>query len=216
MFQKLPTRWIAVLSLFFAVMTWNACSKDYSLEPHKSSIGDLFPDDSTDNPGDSTNDDEPGDSTGNGPIGDTTVTTAADVEFLKKASIINHAAIANATLAKDRGTAQAVRDLGSAQETRFKAAQGDLEKAAAALSATVPDKTDATHQAATNGFLELDGKTFDVSYLDYQMSELQKAIDLYRAQIDNGRDATVKAYAEKYLPYLQEFLQTASIVRATM
>lgn len=214
---QLPTRLIAVLSLLFAVIAWNACSKDYSFEKNNTSIiDDLIPDDSTNN-----NDD---DSTGDGDDndddtavnGDNDVTTAFDIEFMKKATVINRAQITNSALVLERGNAQATRDFAQAIFTRFSAAQQELDKLGASLNVSLPGTTDAAHQSITNALVNLEGRTFDITYIDYQLKELQTAIDLYRAQITDGKNAQVKAYAEKYLPYLVEFQQTASNIRQTL
>jgi putative membrane protein len=210
---------MAVLFFVFAAISWNACSKDYSLEEGKRSvIDDIIPDDdSTGNNDDDTtgNDDDNDDDTAvNG--GNDDAATQADLEFLKQASYINHAQFTNANLAMERGTVQAVRDFGQALKIRFDQAQNDIEALAKTMDVSVPGQTDAAHQAATTSFLDMEGRTFDVGFTDYQMAELQRAIDLYRAQIANGKDPRIKAYAEKYLPYLQEFMLTASNIRATL
>lgn len=218
MILQIPTRWIAVLCLLFTAFTWNACSKDHSFEKNNSNIiGDFIPgDDSTDNnDDDSTGDgDGGGDTTDNGGNGDTT--TISDIEFMKKATIINRAQITNSTLAQERGNAQATRDFAQAVFTRFNAAQQELDKLGVSLNVTLPGTTDAAHQTMTNSLKNLEGRTFDVSYIDYQLLELQTAIDLYRAQIANGKNQQVIAYAQKYLPYLVEFQQTASNIRQTL
>lgn len=218
MHQQIPTRWIAVLFLLAATVTWNACSKDYSFEKNNSSvINDLLPGD------DSTNNDDD-DSTGNGPVnGDTTdnggnddTTTLSDVDFMKHATYINRAQVTNGKLAIERGSTAAVRDFGQALQTRFGAAQGDMDALAVTMSVTIPGQTDATHQTATNTFLDMEGRTFDIGFIDYQMLELQRAIDLYLDEINKGTDQRVKEYAKKYLPYLQGFLQTASTIRQSL
>jgi putative membrane protein len=220
MMLKIPTRWIAVLSLLFAAFTWNACSKDHSFEKNNRPIfGDHLPgDDSTDNnDGDSTGGGGGGngDTTGNGGNGGDT-TTISDIEFMKKATIISRAQITNSALAQERGTAQATRDFAQAVFTRFSAAQQELDKLGVSLSVALPGTTDASHQAMTNSLKNLEGRTFDVTYIDYQLLELQTAIDLYRAEIADGKNSQVKAYAQKYLPYLVEFQQTASNIRQTL
>jgi putative membrane protein len=222
MLLQLPTRWIAVLFFLFAATTWIACNKEYSLENNKQTIDDIIPpdDDSTDNGNDDdstgNDDDDDGgdDTTDNGDDDDSPA--VSDLDFLKTATYINHSQVTNATLAIDRGTAQAVRDYGQALQTRFKAAHSDMQTLADQLQATIPDQTDETHQAVTDGFLDMEGKTFDIAYIDYQLSELQKAIDMYRGVISNTTNAGVKAYAQKYLPYLEGFLSTASAIRQTL
>lgn len=218
MFLQLPTRWIAVLLLLSAFITFNACSKEYSFEHNNPSFIDgLLPEDSTNNNDDTTgNGPVNGDTTNTGGNNDTSTTTVTDVEFLKKATIINRAQINNAKLAVERGNLQSVSDFGQAVMTRFTDAQGDIDDLGAILEVAIPPATDAAHQAVTTSFLDMEGRTFDAGYTDYQLSELQRAIDLYLAQINNGTDNRVKAYARKYLPYLQEFLQTASSIRQNL
>jgi len=218
MHLKLPTRWIAVLFFLSAILTFTACSKDHSFEKNNATVDEIPPhDDSTSNgDGDTTgNDDDDGDdSTSNGDDDD--ATTVADTEFMKQATYINRAQLTNGSLATERGTAQAVRDFGNALQLRFGAAQKDLDQKGVALNSDLPTQTDAAHQAVTNTLLDMEGRTFDISYIDYQLQELDKAVDLYVEQINNGKDPGLKAYAEKYLPYLREFLQTASNIRQTL
>lgn len=224
MFLILPTRLMAFLFFLFAATTWISCSKEYSLEKNNGSvIGDIIPDkDSTDN-GNDNDDDTTGNGGGNNggedtanPGGNDDDPTLSDIDFITKATYINHSQVTNSTLAVDRGTIQAVRDYGQALQTRFKAAHSDMEILAAQLPAPVPDQTDLAHQNATDGFLDMEGKTFDIAYIDYQLSELQKAIDMYRSTINNTGDQRVKAYAQKYLPYLEQFLLTASSIRQSL
>lgn len=218
MILQIPTRWIAVLSLLFTAFTWNACSKDHSFEKNNSSIiGDWNPnDDSTDNnDDDSTDDGGGGDTTDNGGNGGDT-TTISDIEFMKKATIVNRAQITNSALALERGNVQATRDFAQAIFTRFSAAQQELDKLGVSLNVALPGTTDAAHQTMTNSLVNLEGRTFDVSYIDYQLLELQTAVDFYRAQIADGKNQQVIAYAQKYLPYLVEFQQTASSIRQSL
>jgi putative membrane protein len=217
---QIPTRWIAVLSLLFTAFAWNACSKEYSFEKNNSSIiGDLIPDDdSTDNNDDDTTGDGGGggDTTDPGGGGDDNPATVSDIEFMKRATVINRAQITNGAKAQELGNTQAVRDLAQALFTRFTAAQQELDKLGESLDVALPGTTDAAHQAMTNSLLNLEGRTFDVTYVDYQILELQTAIDMYRAQIADGKNQQVIAYANKYLPYLVEFQQTASNIRQTL
>lgn len=207
---------MTVLFLFFAALTWNACSKDNSFEKSNRPVDNpLLPPDSTENPGDSSGEGEGEEPPAQAPPGDDT-TTSVDIVFVEKATVINRAQINNATLAKDRGTAQSVRDFATALNTRFTQAQSEMDDVGAQLDASVPGQTDAAHQAVTNSLMNMEGSTFDISYIDYQILELQTAIDLYRALIADGSDSRVKAYAQKYLPYLEQFLQTASTIRQTL
>jgi putative membrane protein len=215
---------MAVLFFLFAVMSWNACSKDYSLEDGKNNvIGDLLPgddstsDDNNDDDDDDNDDDDNDDGDDNGDNGDGDDSpTLADVDFIKKATYINRAQINNAKLAIERGTVVAVSDFGRALQTRFTQAQDDMDALGVQMQVAIPGQTDAAHQAVTNSFLDMEGRTFDIGYIDYQMLELQRAIEMYRAQIANGTDPRVKAYAEKYLPYLEGFLQSASQIRQSL
>jgi predicted outer membrane protein len=204
---------MTVLFLCFAALAWNACSKDHSFEKSNQSVDNPPP---------------PGDSTGNGdstsgnegedpqPAPPDDSTTSIDFVFLQNATYVNRAQLNNAALAKERGTAQSVRDFATAVSTRFTQAQSDIEKLGSELQADIPAQTDAAHQAVTKSFLDLEGSTFDIAYIDYQLMELQTTIDMYRRHLTDGSDAKVKAYAGKYLPYLEQFLQSASTIRQSL
>lgn len=214
---RIPTRWIVLLFILSLTSTWIACSKEQSFEKNRSQPVRGNGGDSTGNGGGGNGS---GDSTSNN--GGDTVTTGgdstgvSDVDFMMQVTYFNRAQVDNGTLANDQGTAQSVRDFGGAMVTRFREALTDADKVAAQMTINLPTKTDASHQAVTDGLKGMSGKTFDVSYIDYQIRELQRTVDMFVAQINNGQDSRVKTYAEKYLPYLRDYLQTASTIRQTL
>lgn len=207
------TRWIFLLLFLAAAAGWTACGKEYSHEK----INEVIPPPDDDTTGPGNDDDTIGgggpDTTGGNNGGDP---TAVDFNFITSASYINHAEITHGQMAAAQGENQSVRDFGQALVTRFTEAQNELVAVGIAVQANVPSQTDADHLAITALFETLQGSDFDVAYVDYQLSELQRAIELYQQELNNGNSQAVKDYAEKYLPYLQEFLQTATDIRQNL
>jgi putative membrane protein len=207
------TRWIFLLLFLATAVAWTACGKEYSHEK----INEVIPppDDDTTNPG--NDDDTIGgggpDTTGGNNSGDP---TSVDFNFIIAASYINHGEIIHGQMATTQGENQSVRDFGQALVTRFTEAQDELVAVGAAVQANVPSQTDSAHNGVTALFESLQGPNFDVAFVDYQLSELQRAIELYQQELNNGNSQPVKEYAEKYLPYLQEFLQTATDIRQNL
>ena len=125
MHKRIPTQWIALLFFLSLTTTWIACSKEQSFEKSNAQVVENGNDDDNNNGGgseDSTsNNDDDDDTTDN----TSDSSAVSDVDFMMQATIINLAQINNGTLANDQGTAQSVRDYGSATAIRFRQAQDD-------------------------------------------------------------------------------------------
>lgn len=57
------------------------------------------------------------------------------------------------------------------------------------------------------------GKSFDKAYIDYQISELDKAMSMFENQISNGQNFTIKGFADKTLSAVKSNRNKAVIVR---
>ena len=65
------------------------------------------------------------------------------------------------------------------------------------------------HQMAMDRLGKLSGAEFDREYLKMDLNDHKKTIDLFEKQARSGRDAELKAFAEKTLPTLREHHQMA-------
>ena len=61
-------------------------------------------------------------------------------------------------------------------------------------------------QAVLTKLERLDGAAFDRAYVDDQIRDHEKTIALFEREAKSGKDAELKAFAEKTLPTLKEHL----------
>lgn len=80
---------------------------------------------------------------------------------------------------------------------------GDMRKTDSGM------KMSKEHQAAMDRLGKLSGAEFDREYLKMDLNDHKKTIELFEKQARGGRDAELKAFAEKTLPTLREHHQMA-------
>lgn len=80
---------------------------------------------------------------------------------------------------------------------------GDMRKTDSGM------KMSKDHQMAMDRLGKLSGAEFDREYLKMDLNDHKKTVDLFEKQARSGRDAELKAFAEKTLPTLREHHQMA-------
>jgi putative membrane protein len=85
----------------------------------------------------------------------------------------------------------------------------ELKQAAAAAQVTLPEKTDAAHNALKQQLSQLKGDAFDKAYMDAMVQDHHTAVSLFQGQAKNGSQPALKSFAQKTLPTLQEHLKMA-------
>jgi putative membrane protein len=74
---------------------------------------------------------------------------------------------------------------------------------------TNPQHPNAANQAAVEHLQRLHGKAFDNAYVEAMIRAQRQNVADVRDEIRNGQDPELKAFAEKYLPILQQHLGVA-------
>lgn len=128
---------------------------------------------------------------------------ATDEMFLTQVSMGNNAEIMAGGLAASKANAASVKSFGSLMVSEHTTAQIDLENLADDLNRNLPDTVDAEHQALMQRLNSLSAAMFDTAYINSQLKDHQKMIDLFQNEINNGSHQSVKNYATKYLPHIQ-------------
>lgn len=77
------------------------------------------------------------------------------------------------------------------------------------VKVSAPSALDKTHQAKLDKLTKLQGKDFTKQYDDMQVSAHKDAVSLFERYGKDGDDPTLKAFASKTLPHLQEHLKMA-------
>jgi len=77
------------------------------------------------------------------------------------------------------------------------------------VKAELPTTIDADHQRKLDDLRALNGKQFDEAYDKAQLEGHEEAVDLFRTYSQNGDNGSLKRWAAKTLPHLEQHLAMA-------
>jgi putative membrane protein len=139
-----------------------------------------------------------------------------DVVFLKQLAIGSKAEVELGKLAGDRNEAAGVESF--AQRMVKDHGEANTRVASLARSARVdlPRELDAEHAAARSELSTLRGAEFDLRYIDAQIKDHQKAVQLLVHEIGSGQHAGVRQLAVETLPNVLEHLEMARALHAQL
>jgi putative membrane protein len=133
-----------------------------------------------------------------------------DQGFLKNTSLANTAETNLANLAVTRAITPEVVSLARELITDNTRAQSELKSLAKTVNVAVADSIDAAHVALRQQLISLSGRAFDSVFLYSQVSDHDIALALFQQEIENGRSASIKAFANTYKPMVQTHRQDAN------
>jgi putative membrane protein len=134
---------------------------------------------------------------------------STDQTFVTQVAIGNKAEIMAGQLAATKGSNAGVKRFGQLMVTEHGQAQTDLQNVASGVGITLADTIDAEHQALMARLNSLTGYSFDTAYINSQVKDHQKTINIFGMEISNGNNSSVRNYANTYLPHIQMHLQKA-------
>jgi putative membrane protein len=114
-----------------------------------------------------------------------------------------------ARLAEQRASDPAVKDFARQLVKEHSANDKQLKSIARSEGITLPKKLSTDDRKTRDELAKLSGQQFDQRFLQVQVQDHQKAIDLFQKQADNG-SGKLQAYAKNTLPHLQMHLDTAN------
>ena len=129
---------------------------------------------------------------------------SVDKMFIMKAEQSNIAEIKTSQLALKKATKQGLKDFGQHMIDDHTKAEDDLKQVASSKGVSLPTDTDAKNKAAYAKLQKLSGAAFDASYAKVQKDGHDATIAVFQKEISGGQDADVKAFAQKYLPAIQD------------
>lgn len=112
-------------------------------------------------------------------------------------------------LAAQKASKQQVQQFGQQMVQDHQQATQYLEQIAANRNMTLPTQTDPKQDATLNRLASLSGAEFDRAYINDLVDSYRTDVALLKNQAQLGNDAELRTKAAKYLPALQERLQTA-------
>jgi putative membrane protein len=141
------------------------------------------------------------------PAAATPAGTSAAARFVVQAAEGGMTEVAKGKLAAQRGAHEGVKQFGQKMVDDHTKAGEELKAIASGKNITLPGDTLKTPMQAALAKLEkLEGAAFDRAYVDDQVREHEKTIALFEREAKTGKDAELKAFAEKTLPTLKEHL----------
>jgi putative membrane protein len=133
----------------------------------------------------------------------------ADARFVMQAAEGGMLEVAKGKLAAQKGAHEGVKQFGQKMVDDHTKANEELKSLASSKNITLPaDAPKGRAQAALSKLEKLDGAAFDRAYVDDQVRDHEKTIALFERQAKSGKDAELKAFAEKTLPTLKQHLTT--------
>jgi putative membrane protein len=143
---------------------------------------------------------------------DNNLASATDVEFAQKAGPANEAEIELGQVASSKGSIDGVRMFGQLMATEHKQALDELKALGERQNVTISTSVDTEHQAMKDKLMSMSGHAFDTAYIHSQVLDHQKTLALFQNEISNGKESSLKDYANKYLPHIQMHLNKADSI----
>jgi putative membrane protein len=132
---------------------------------------------------------------------------SADQPFAREAAMGGMAEVALGNLAKEKASNADVKQFADRMVTDHGKANDDLKQWAQQKKVTLPAATDAKHKATRDRLAKLSGDAFDKAYMRDMVMDHQQDVAAFKREAESGKDATLKAWAPKTLPTLQDHLK---------
>ena len=135
--------------------------------------------------------------------------SAGDEKFVKTAGADGLAEVKLGELARDKANGPGVKEFGEMMASDHGKANEELKELAMKKGVTLPDKLEAKHQQTADKLGKLSGEAFDKAYAAEMVKAHKSAVSLFEGEAKSGKDADLKAFAEKTLPTLKTHLEKA-------
>jgi putative membrane protein len=140
---------------------------------------------------------------------------SADARFAMQAWEGGMLEVAKGKLAAQKGAHEGVKQFGQKMADDHTNVNDELKSIASGKNITLPDEMPKSPTHATLAKIEkLEGAAFDRAYVEDQVRDHEKTIALFEREVKTGKDAELKAFAEKTLPALKEHLTMVQDLKA--
>ena len=143
--------------------------------------------------------------------------TDSDRDFVKKAAQINLAELQAATMALLKARDPAAKDFARHMLEDHTRVNGQLRRLAQSKGVVLPTVPSVLHKSKLRVLDAYDGSGFDRKYADeFGVEAHQVAIRRFRQVLDHGGDPDVKEFARQTMPVLEQHLQRAQGLHASL
>jgi putative membrane protein len=144
------------------------------------------------------------------------VVNVSDTVFLKQLAMGSRAEVELGKLAEQRSSIEGVDAFARDMVHDHGNANSKLAGLARSAKVELPAGLDPPHAAARAELSQLDGRDFDLKYIDGQIKDHQQAVQLLIYEITAGQHAGVRKFAADTLPTVMEHLEHARSLRAQL
>jgi putative membrane protein len=142
-----------------------------------------------------------------------TTIDAESADFFVKAADGGMAEVAAGKLAQEKSTNAQVKEFAGMMVTDHTGANTGLKELATKKNVTLPDTVSNDHKEAAADLAKKTGKDFDKAYMDMQVKDHKKTIDLFEKGSKDAKDAEVKSFIDATLPKLKAHLEAAEKIQ---
>lgn len=135
--------------------------------------------------------------------------SSMDSKFIMKAAEGGLAEVQLGQLAQQKASDPAVKQLGERLAQDHTKANDQLKSIAQQQGITLPTEPSAADQQLMKKMEGLSGSEFDHQFVAHTIKDHQKDIALFQKEAQNGKDDSVKQFAQQTVPTLQEHLKLA-------
>lgn len=140
--------------------------------------------------------------------------SSIDKTFMNNAAQGNLAEVELGKLAERKASNDAVKNFAKRMVTDHAKANEELKADLRQMTVSIPSAPDAKAQAEKDRLSKLSGAEFDKEYMNTMVQDHRKDIAEFQREASSGRDETLRSYASKTLPTLQEHLRLAEQVNS--
>lgn len=144
------------------------------------------------------------------------VPNTADIIFIQQLALGGRAEVEQGKIAQQRSEVAGVDTFGEHMVKDHSAANSKLASIARSANVEIPSGLTAEHQAAAMELQKLDGKAFDIRYLEGQIKDHQRAATLLIHVIGSGQHDGARQFAAETLPTVMAHLESAKQLHAEL
>jgi putative membrane protein len=140
----------------------------------------------------------------------------ADIVFLKQMAIANRAEIEMGRMAAEKDAREGVDRFGQHMVKDHGDAGDRVSALARSAKVELPKGLDAEHEATKRQLQALNGREFELRYVESQIKGHQKAAQLLIHEIGSGQHTAIRQFAADTLPRVMEHLDAAKALHGEL
>src|SRR5205823_5737692 len=139
----------------------------------------------------------------------TAASSPTDENFARTAAAAGMAEVEFGKVAVQKAHAPAIATFAHRMVADHSKNNEQLMAVAQRQAIALPAGMDEEHRKKLSELSKLSGPAFDRAYIESQVADHQKAVQLFETEVGSGKDQALKGFAEATLPTLLEHLEMA-------